>query len=46
MAYAPFVCVRGELILSTALNMKNTNHIFTEVLNRCENCVYLKRCLL
>jgi len=42
----PFVFVREELILSRALDVKNTNAIFTAVLNSGEHYVYLMRCLL
>ena len=42
----PFVCVREELVLSRAVDMKNTNDIFTDVLCRGEHYVYLMRCLL
>jgi hypothetical protein len=42
----PLVCVYEELILSRALDMKNTNYIFTNVLYRGEHYVYLMRCLL
>ena len=42
----PFVCVREALMLSGALDAKNTNDIFTKVSYRGENYVYLLRCLL
>jgi hypothetical protein len=42
----PFVCAHEKLILSRALNMKNTDDILSNILYRGEHCVYRMHCLL